>query len=416
MRPRTTTCDLSGYDGENTRGALGRATRARRRVAYRLIPALYGSRADGILRGVVSLAQGPPARRPDAPVGRRDGGGRSGGAPQRPAPVLPRRRGAGRGPHPGGLHGPPRSRLPCDRPHAPLFSGHGEFRSLRHGACGDRCRDQDGGQGVRRARVRGQAPERLQATRSARPGAAEARPQPPRVLRAGQGVRAPRSGAVYRRRAGCGDTVRPRAPIPGPLKAVLNRSLAAMDGVLSRGYGTDGQGKNLEVHEAEAFDEAFDEFFEKVATVMPCVPEKDAAFLKWRYGPGSPQYPARVLVVRGGRGLLGYTVLKTLHTGEDGFVMDLTVLPGHREAARALLRESVRYFRKSGVHIIRYRYLPSPTSPDRDDLRRLGFFHRRGRRNWLLVRFADERLHALGMDATNWSYNVGDGEATFWIR
>ena len=210
--------------------------------------------------------------------------------------------------------------------------------------------------------------------------------------------------------------VRPRAPIPGPLKAVLNRSLAAMDGVLSRGYGTDGQGKNLEVHEAEAFDEAFDEFFEKVATVMPCVPEKDAAFLKWRYGPGSPQYPARVLVVRGGRGLLGYAVLKTLHTGEDGFVMDLTVLPGHREAARALLRESVRYFRKSGVHIIRYRYLPSPTSPDRDDLRRLGFFHRRGRRNWLLVWFADERLHALGMDATNWSYNVGDGEATFWIR
>jgi hypothetical protein len=149
---------------------------------------------------------------------------------------------------------------------------------------------------------------------------------------------------------------------------------------------------------------------------MSCVPEKDAAFLRWRYGPGSPQYPAKVLVVRGGRGLLGYAVLKTLHTGEDGFVMDLTVLPGHREAARALLRESVRYFRKSGVHIIRYRYLPSATSPGRDDLRRLGFFHRRGRRNWLLVRFADERLHALGMDPNNWSYNVGDGEATFWIR
>ena len=105
-----------------------------------------------------------------------------------------------------------------------------------------------------------------------------------------------------------------------------------------------------------------------------------------------------------------------LHTGEDGFLMDLTVLPGQREAARALLRESVRYFRKSDAHIIRYRYLPSPTSPSPDDLRRFGYFHRKGRRNWLLVGFADERLRVLGTDSANWSYNVGDGEATFWIR
>jgi hypothetical protein len=210
--------------------------------------------------------------------------------------------------------------------------------------------------------------------------------------------------------------VRPRAPIPGAIKGPLNWSLAALDGVLSWGYGTDRQGKNLDVHEVDTFDESFDELFEKIAVVVPCVPEKDSSFLRWRYGPGSPQHPVKILVVRGGHGLLGYAVLKTLHTGEDGFIMDLTVLPGHREAARALLRESVHYFRSRDVYIIRYRFLPSPTSPDPDDLRRLGYFHRRGRRNWLLVRFADERLHALGMDPTNWSYNVGDGEATFWIR
>jgi len=204
--------------------------------------------------------------------------------------------------------------------------------------------------------------------------------------------------------------------IPGPLKASLNWSLAALDGALSRGYGTDGRGQNLGVDEVDTFDQSFDELFEKVTAVVPCVPEKDSSFLGWRYGPGSPQYPVKVLVVREGRALLGYAVLKTLHTGEDGFIMDLSVLPGHREVARTLLRESVRYFRGAGVHIIRYRYLPSPTSPGPDDLRRLGFFHRKGRRNWLLVRFADEELHRLGMDPTNWSYNVGDGEATFWIR
>ena len=38
----------------------------------------------------------------------------------------------------------------------------------------------------------------------------------------------------------------------------------------------------------ERFDETFDELFESVAAGVPCVPEKDAAFLRWRYGPSSP--------------------------------------------------------------------------------------------------------------------------------
>ena len=209
---------------------------------------------------------------------------------------------------------------------------------------------------------------------------------------------------------------RPRLPIPGPLKAVLNGSLAALDGALGHGYGTDARGEKLEVHEPKSFDESFDELFERIATIVPCVPEKDAAFLRWRYGPGSPQHPVKVLGVSRGRRLLGYAVLKTLYTGVDGFVLDLTVLPGQWEVARALLRESVRHFRSTGAHIIRYRFLPSPTSPGPGDLRRLGFFSRKGRRNWLLVRFADQGLHDLGLVPTNWSYNVGDGEATFWIR
>ncbi|MBA3390365.1 MAG: GNAT family N-acetyltransferase [Rubrobacter sp.] len=210
--------------------------------------------------------------------------------------------------------------------------------------------------------------------------------------------------------------MRPRIPLPKPVKSVLNRALGALDEALGKGYGKDGRNKQLEVEEIETFDESFDELFEKVAAVVPCIPEKDSAFLRWRYGPGSPQYPVKVLGVKKGRSLLGYAVLKTLHTGEDGFVLDLTTLPGHREAARALLRETVRYFRKAGAHIIRYRYLSSPASPAPEDLRRLGYFQRKGRRNWLLVRFADRSLNELGSDLDNWSYNVGDGEATFWIR
>ena len=204
---------------------------------------------------------------------------------------------------------------------------------------------------------------------------------------------------------------RPRAPIPAPLKTLLNGGLRSVDKALGR-----ISGGGLEVEEVETFDESFDDMFEEVAAAVPCVPEKDAAFLTWRFGPDSPQYPVKVLGVRRNGRLLGYAVLKATTKGQDGYILDLTVLSGYPDVARALLRETVRYFRTEGVEIIRYRYLESPTSPRSGDLRRLGFFHRKGRTNSLLVRFADERLHDLGRDLANWSYNVGDGEASFWIR
>lgn len=205
---------------------------------------------------------------------------------------------------------------------------------------------------------------------------------------------------------------RPRAPIPAPAKAALNGALQAVDGALARNYA-----KGIEVEEIERFDGSFDDFFEKVAAVMPCVVEKDSRFLNWRHGPGSPQGPVKILCVRGGQGLLGYAILKVASSsGEDGYILDLTTLPGYRNAARALLRESVDYFRRQGMSIIRYRFVESPTSPQAEDLLRLAFNYRKGRSNKLLVKFADPELHETARHLDNWSYTIGDGEPTFWFR
>ena len=205
---------------------------------------------------------------------------------------------------------------------------------------------------------------------------------------------------------------RPRAPIPGPAKALLNRTLATVDGALARNYA-----RGVEVEEIERFDDSFDEFFEKVAAVIPCVPEKGSEFLSWRYGSGSLQDPVKVLGVRGAQGLLGYAVLKVAPSSrEDAYILDLTVLPGYREAARALLRETVHYFRREGVNIIRYRFIESPTSPRADSLMRMGFYYRKGRSNNLLVKFSEPGLHETARDIRNWSYTTGDGEATFMLR
>ena len=206
-------------------------------------------------------------------------------------------------------------------------------------------------------------------------------------------------------------SLRPRAPIPKPVKELLNGGIRVVDEALG---GVSGGGLKVEV--LEGFDESFDELFERMASSLPCVPEKDSAFLRWRYGPGSPQFPLTVLGVKEGETLLGYAVLMVSMTGQDGNVLDLTTLPERRDVARALLWESVCYFRRAGAQIVRYRFLKSTTTPQTSDLRRLGFFYRKGRRHTLLVKFADRVLHQTAHDIANWSYTVGDGEGSFWTR
>lgn len=209
---------------------------------------------------------------------------------------------------------------------------------------------------------------------------------------------------------------RPRAPIPAPVKGLLNGGLQVVDEALSKGFGDRSR-----VEVLEGFDGSFDELFEKIAAQVPCVPEKDSAFLRWRYGPESPQTPVTILGVKDGESLLGYAVLGVTVENQDGFrdayVLDLVALPGRRDVIRALLGEAVRFFRKAGVPLVRYRYLESPTSPQSGDLLRFGFLPRsKGRRNRLLVKFADPGRHKMARHITNWSYSIGDGEATFWVK
>ena len=204
---------------------------------------------------------------------------------------------------------------------------------------------------------------------------------------------------------------RPRAPIPGPVKTLINGGLRLADEALGGAFAGGPR-----VQPVQEFDGSFDVFFEKVAAAVPCVVEKDAAFLQWRYGPESPQWPVVVLAAREAGKLVGYAIIRTVSGGQDGYVFDLAALPGRRDAARALLRECARVFREAGAHIIRYRFAQSPTAPSPNDLLKLGFFNRDDRRNTLMTKFADEVLHASATDVSRWSYTIGDGEATFWLR
>jgi hypothetical protein len=202
--------------------------------------------------------------------------------------------------------------------------------------------------------------------------------------------------------------------VPASVKPALrapSRGLRAADGVLGRFFGG-----SLKTGVLDGFDASFDELFESVASSVPCVAEKDAAFLRWRYGPGSPQYPVTVLGVRSGDTLLGYAVLRVTAGGDNGYLLDLMTRPGCHDVARSLVRDAIGHFTRAGVYIIRYRFMESPTSPRTKDLWRLGFFPRDARRHMLLVKFGDRSLHKAALDSANWSYTIGDGEASFWVR
>lgn len=202
---------------------------------------------------------------------------------------------------------------------------------------------------------------------------------------------------------------------------VGSRGVRFLDRALGATFG--GRLSALVIDE---FDAPFDALWEAVAAGVPCVAEKDADFLRWRYGAGSPQRPVTLLKVKEGESVLGYAVLH-VSTGGDASILDLMTRPGRRDVTRALLREVIAQAWRADVYAIRYRFIPSSTAPSPGILSRLGFLSRndgrmalpglgRSSRHRLFVRLADPADHAVARVAANWAYSLGDGEAGFWVR
>ena len=172
-----------------------------------------------------------------------------------------------------------------------------------------------------------------------------------------------------------------------------------------------GFGGSLSAGMVEGFDESFDELFEHVAASVACTPEKDAAFLRWRYGPGSPQFPVTVLAVKEGETLLGYAVLMVTSSGQAATCSTSLC---SRIAATWRAAPGIDAFLSGGRSTNRTIQIPRFATTHRSsDLRRLGLFHRKGRRNSLLVKLADPTLHEMANDTANWPYTLGDGEGSF---
>ncbi len=166
-----------------------------------------------------------------------------------------------------------------------------------------------------------------------------------------------------------------------------------------------------------AFDARFDRWAARECGVTGAAAYRDAAYYRWRYGPGSPQAGARAVGVLGGDGeLAGYAVVARRTDAEAmGHVLELCA-PRDASAALylALLAGAVRELRRleawgAVCHV------PTPAPLALQEALETSGFAARTYRAGLYVRPASDEVLTIAsalLDGHRWDYQFADAEVT----
>lgn len=149
----------------------------------------------------------------------------------------------------------------------------------------------------------------------------------------------------------------------------------------------------------QRFDERFDELWERARHSYPAITRRDAAVLDWHYRQ-HPDTEYRTFIVEQDTGLRGYLVFKVWSRKGRRIarLVDLLVLPGDREAIRALVSHALRAMRQAGAERVDWFVSGGDTA---EVARQLGFvprLTRHGRAQPLLVRGLPGALHVTSGD------------------
>jgi hypothetical protein len=203
---------------------------------------------------------------------------------------------------------------------------------------------------------------------------------------------------------------------PGFLWRLFNPALRLMDAVRRTDAGA------VSFSETADFDERFDPLLARALGESSVTIERDRGYLRWRWGPGSPQAARRLAVAQDpGGDLLGYAVfMRSPGRNRTGQLFDVQYDPAQTPEAisrvlSGLLGYVVRQLRRDGAWSIRtYRF--GSRAPQVDAaLKHWGFISRESPtlRLRLLVGAADpERLKLLS-DAGSWGFSWGDCELSY---
>lgn len=156
------------------------------------------------------------------------------------------------------------------------------------------------------------------------------------------------------------------------------------------------------------FGSNFDRLFARclAADPMQATVERDSRYLRWRYGPQSPQAHRVVGIAEADGELAGYVVCcASRGEGHRGFILELVTAPATpRSLVDGLLSFAVRELRRQGAWVMRWFLLGEDEERHRAHLRRWGFRRQE---------FAYELLSKLSLPAPPegaWHQHFGDGE------
>lgn len=167
------------------------------------------------------------------------------------------------------------------------------------------------------------------------------------------------------------------------------------------------------IERSEQFDQEIESFYQQLSGSERAVVKRDDAFMRWRYGSGSPQSNRHIVKARFKDGrLAGYAIFsRGPESRHIGYIYDLQIaVDAGSSVAKALLKAAITDLRKSGAWTCRYHLIATPGSPIADALRYWGFSPRSGSR--LLVKLQDPRLMAVAEQFENWNFVFGDSETS----
>jgi hypothetical protein len=112
----------------------------------------------------------------------------------------------------------------------------------------------------------------------------------------------------------------------------------------------------VEVSRITVFDEAYESFWEAVREEYDFIIDRTREYLNWRYLDTRSGGFTALKAERDGV-FLGYIILRVNRYLADfpvGYIVELLTLPGHDEAAHALISEAMKVFGVENVNIVNY--------------------------------------------------------------
>ncbi len=196
-----------------------------------------------------------------------------------------------------------------------------------------------------------------------------------------------------------------RSALALPLRGLLRLAAGAWHGLLQRRAG--GARKSVRVRGVEAPLAEWDDLWDRLKGGYEALVVRDRRWIAYRYA-SAPDRSYRLLLASRDDGPCGYLVYRV--TGgaarTTGWIVDLLTAPGDSEARAALLGAAMDALFQAGAGTVQF--LLPVASPLLPEVRRAGFFPRRGSYDVSVVPLADPLPPAALHDASRWYLMGGD--------